>query len=509
MKKAVDMLQGLCGFALIVIAAQLLAYHYGFIVYPFPNEYREGAMLTTTAGLVRGVNPFDLQNQPQYMNDYGIFYSLVTYPFAKVFGVTMLVHRSVTAFFIFACGGVMLWVMRRLKAAWLPTAAAVVIFYGCCLFRATTTPMANPSSLGVFLFLSALLVPWSRGFSYRTLLLSAALGILGYYTKPYFLLSVPMLAAYLFVFVSKRKAAAYLLAFAGMAYGSILFVHHQWNCYFANCFFLHTNPGWMSWGQSVRQFKEYVSINNMVLLTSFVALGYQAFRSREASWKAIRGCCFLKGPWSMSFILYCTLCCLVVLVFWLGKHEEAYLWYYFHLLSPFLLICMAVTLSRQWSWAVFLAPLLVWNCWTVSRNPLAVKLDRNDPDWSHAAQLIASHKDILNTPLIAPLLVERGLPVYDNGLSEYFKKGAYRDSDLIRHFSKGDPRIIMRHYAFLNEVKEKIKARAFDLVMIVYDYAPLVPGELTGFYHPVGQIMLPVPALGTSWRVIVWVPNDR
>lgn len=503
MKKMVLILKGCCAVILLVIAAQLLAYHYRFIVYPFPNEYREGAMMTTTAGLVRGVNPFDLQNQPQYMNDYGIFYPLVVYPFAKIFGVTMAVHRVVTAFFIWAICGLMLGVMRRLKADLLLQLTAVVMFYACALYPGTTTPMANPSALGVFLFLCALLIPWSRGFSWPTLLLSAVLGILGYYTKPYCLLSVPMLAVYLFFFVSKRKAVWFFLVFAVLAFLSVLFVDHQWNTYFADCFFLHTNPGWMSWGQSVRQLQAFVAMHNMVLGVSGAALAVYFFKDRHDGWKRP------GGRWQMSFILYCTIVCSLVLVFWLGKHEEAYLWYYFHLLSPFLLICMAVTLSRQLTWALFLVPLLVWNCWAVSREPVGVRLDARDENWVSAAKLISTHHDILNSPLIAPLLVEQNKPVYDNGLSEYFKKGGYRDNALIKRLFPSDGRIILRHYAFMNEVREKIKRRGFDLVMIAFDYAPLVPGELSVYYRLAGEIKLVVPAITGAWRITVWVPNDR
>ncbi|MBF0387030.1 MAG: hypothetical protein HQL20_04155 [Candidatus Omnitrophica bacterium] len=502
LQKAVLIVKVLCAALLLVIAAQLLAYHYRFIVYPFPNEYREGAVMTTTAGLVRGVNPYDLGNQPQYMNDYGIFYSIVAYPFAKVFGVTMLVHRLVTAFFIFACCGLMLWVMRRRGADWLLSAVALVIFYAGCVYPGTTTPMANPSSLGVFIFLCALFVPWSRGFSYPTLFLSAALGILGYYTKPYCLLSVPMMALYLFLFVSKRKACVFSAAVAVLGVLSILFVDRVWNCYFANCFFLHTNPGWMSWRHSVVQLKAFINLNNMVLWASGAALAAQVFLVRQDLLKIWRE----RRPF--SFVLYCALICSLVLIFFLGKHEEAYLWYYFHLVSPFLLICMAVTLSRHMSWAWIFLPMLLWNCWTFSRAPLNIQFDANDQNWLNMRELIKSHKDILNSPLIAPLLVENNLPVYDNGLSEYFKKGAFRENELVKIFSKGDPRIMMRYYVYLNEVRGKIKRREFDLAILAFDYSPLVPGELTQYYRPLGQVVLKAPSIG-DWKMSVWVPNDK
>ncbi|MBF0595105.1 MAG: hypothetical protein HQL22_09065 [Candidatus Omnitrophica bacterium] len=492
-----------CGFFLVFFAVKLAVYHYHFIVYPFPNEYREGAMLTTTAGLVRGVNPYDLQNQPQYMNDYGIFYSIVTWPFAKIFGVTMLVHRLVTAFFIFACCGVMFWIMRRRRADLVFCGLAMVSFYAVCLYPGTTTPMANPSSLGLFIFLLALFIPWARGFSYPSLLISVVLGILAYYTKPYFLLCVPMMALYLFLFVSKRRSIAFSGVFALLALLSIICVHRQWNCYFSNCFFLHSNPGHLSWRQSVNQFNAFVGLNHKVLLYSAIVLAVQALLTPKDWFKVV---CF-KRP--LPFILYCTIICSVVLVFWLGKHEEAFLWYYFHLLSPLLLICMAVTLSRQQPWTLIFMPWLLLSCWSIVQSDMNIKLNPADEGWRSVRDLISTHKDILNSPLIAPLLVQQNKPVYDNGLSEYFKQGGYRDNDLVKIFSKGDPRIIMRYYYFMNEVREKIKRREFDLVLIVQDYAPLVPGELTQFYRPVGKIMLSTPAICASFPLTVWVPNDK
>jgi hypothetical protein len=493
----------LCALCLLFLAGKMVVYHHNIIFNPFPNEYREGAMLTTTAGLVRGVNPFELNNQPQYMNDYGVFYSIVTWPFAKICGVTMVVHRAVTAFFMFACCALMFWVMRRLKTDWLLSSAAIVFFYVFSLYPGTTTPLANPSPLGLFLFLCALFVPWSRGFTYPTLVLSAVLGILGYYTKPYFLLSVPMLAVYLFCCVSKRKSIVFFGMFAVMMFLSVLWVNHTWNCYFANCFFLHMNPGHLSWGQSVRQLKEFIFLNRVVLIAPAITLAVGWFLDRHDLFKWFRE----RRP--VSFILYCTVFSSFVLVFWLGKHEEAYLWYYFHLLSPFLLICMAHSLTRRLPWALVLVPFLVWNCWTDTARHDNVKFDFQNEDWTQVKAMIASHKDILNSPLIAPLLVELNRPVYDNGLSEYFKKGGYRETPLVEMLSKGDPRIIVRYYAFMNEMKEKIRQRKFDLVLIAFDYAPLVPGEIKDYYRMLGMVNLKTPPIMGAWNITIWVPNDK
>ena len=57
-------------------------------------------MMTSTDALVKGLNPYDMSLQPQLMNQYGIIYPLLVWPWAKIFGTTMLIHRMVTAFFI-------------------------------------------------------------------------------------------------------------------------------------------------------------------------------------------------------------------------------------------------------------------------------------------------------------------------------------------------------------------------------------------------------------------------
>lgn len=515
MKKAEIFLRIACWAVLLFLAVKLVVYHVTLVAYPFPNEYREGAMMTTTQGLVAGVNPFALENQPQYMNDYGILYSLVTYPFAKIFGVTMLVHRIVTAFFILACCVLIGWVMRRLGTDWLLNALACVFLYAFLLYPTTTTPLVNPSALGLFIFLLALFVPWACRFSYASLLLSAVLGLLGYYTKPYFALSVPMIAGYLFLFGSKRKSFAFAGMFTVLTALSVAVVHRLAECYFANCFFLHLNPGHLSWGQSVRQFKEFVYLNRFVLGALFVVLAVDLYeaRARWGAWFRRPGItangAVRQDDKPFSYMFYCGLCCLVVLFFWLGKHEEAYLWYYFHLMSPFLLIGTAVAVSRKLPWALLFVPFLLWNIWSVTRLHDSVKFDFNDQNWKKIEVLISTHKDIINSPIVAPLLIQHGRPVYDNGLSEYVRKGSYRDTELSRWISKGDARMILRYYGFMNQMRERIANKEFHLGLLTYNYAPMVPGELAQSYRTVGAISLKTPAILGEWMVTVWVPNDR
>src|SRR4051812_8085724 len=83
--------------ALMYFAVRIVSYHCHLVNFPYPNTYREGALMTTTEALVRGKNPYALALQPQYTNVYGIVYPLFVWPWAKLFGISMVVHRIVVA----------------------------------------------------------------------------------------------------------------------------------------------------------------------------------------------------------------------------------------------------------------------------------------------------------------------------------------------------------------------------------------------------------------------------
>ena len=115
--------------------------------------------------------------------------------------------------------------------------------------------------------------------------------------------------------------------------------------------------------------------------------------------------------------------------------------------------------------------------------------------------------DILNSPIIVPFLVEQKKPVYDNGISEYFKTGAFRYNKLTRQFFKSSPEVLARHLAFIKEIGTKIENREFDLVMLRMGDAPLTPGNLQEFYKMVGVLDLPGSHAGGGGRITVWLPK--
>ena len=150
---------------------------------PYQIELREGTALVTTRILLNGENPFSFENQPLAMTNYGIGYNLAVLPFARFFGNTLLVHRAVTFTFIllsaFACAAV---VYKKQKDISLSFTCGAFVIIGLTTNGGIG---AYPSSMGTFLFLLAVLVPYIRSFDRIGLFASILFSLLAFYTKPY------------------------------------------------------------------------------------------------------------------------------------------------------------------------------------------------------------------------------------------------------------------------------------------------------------------------------------
>jgi len=208
----------------------MLYFLYRTVIMPYPITYREGAQLTVTQILMQGENPYSLEYQPVGFNLYGIGYSAFVTPFALLFGNTLAVHRVATLFFLL-CVYVYAWITiyRHNKDL-------LIALIFCSLILAVLSGYgengAYPSAMGVFIMLLAVLIPFAFSFSFPSLLASVAFSVLVYYVKPYFLLSVGVVASYLFLFVSKKKGALYFFIFVLAFIGVYIPVRYKFEWYF-------------------------------------------------------------------------------------------------------------------------------------------------------------------------------------------------------------------------------------------------------------------------------------
>ena len=498
---------------------QLFIYHYQVITYPFPMEYREGTILVTTDMLLKGENPYALVNQPQATNIYGIFYNLLLVPLVKLFSHTLLVHRLVSGFFVLASCGLMYHCLRFLKVSHLFTIPAVVLFYLFLLFPSTTTALPGPHSLGEFLFLGSIFIPFWSNYSKKSLMISLILGLCAFYSKTYFFVGIIFLSFYLVLFVSKKKGLLYGLSAIFLIVGSGLIVTRFMDCYFNNTLMINYNFAGDSLpharfqvGEFFTQLREITFFALLILIIQGIMFFKNLPKSsvnQTLSKPRLLNLFSFNQPLvnrPMDLIFFYFLLTTLLIYFKLGRHGGSWMAYLFHLMTPFFLILTFRYIDRLKNIKLLFIPIIIANCfhlWTYfEKVDFKVYWDH----WTQVKELIGPCHNILNSPAIVPFLVEENKPVYDSGQSEIFKVGGYRPGILRQLLVPGRP-YVLRHYQFLGEIRDKIEKKEFDLLVLTKDYAPFAPGEITQFYNYIGTIHVVMPHPRQNWFLTFWRPK--
>jgi hypothetical protein len=574
-------LNGCFFITLIYFIFKLLLNHYKIIVNPFQNEFREGAILLTTKALLSGINPYDLANQPQYTNVYGIFYHLLVYPLAKIFGLSLPIHRILSGLFIVStCIGTFGILYKKLQVSWLLSLSASTILYAQLIYL--VNPLARPDGLGLFIFLTGLYIPWQYQFSRLSLLASVVLGILGLLTKPYFFLLIPYIGVYLFLFKSKLKSIKYgLLALATLLF-TVVVINLFFKSYFNNTFFAHLNApiGNILLNDpyfSFIQFRRYiqhnlgVSIVCLLIPSILILLTVNSFIRNKFSHKNIYNSLpkikfnltNLDQPLveinkpifiitvdldkkdldetdestvnqELGFIIFCLLMSMLVFFGRMGHHHGNWLIYIHQLISPFLLILIFKAIDYQWRspinltqisfikskrieellqqsfqdlYRLIFAGLIVLNLCTLTTNDFMYEFSYGNEQWSRLSNLLAKHQNILNSPAITSLLIEQNKPVYDSGLSEYFRDGIKSRKVFGIPFVM-DQKTKDRFQEFKGSIESQVKSKQFDLLVLTPNYSPFISENLVKQYYHL-SVTMPAPMLFTlqNYELEIWEPN--
>ena len=481
------------GLILLYFAFLLVRYHYLLIVFPYPLESFEGAMLLTTKLLLNGENPFALEKMPAAMNVYGINYHLLVYPFAKIWGSTFIVHRVVSAFFLLFSIILFFIVIRRHGINLVYSISAVLILYASLLYR--YTPLAKPDSVGLFLFLLSVFIVYLMQYSTMSLIISAILGVAAFYTKPYFVLSVPYLVVYLFLFVSKKKAVFYgslsFLLFAITAF----FVNRTFETYFLNTLFNHVNVATNDLGHLQMQLEFFLIFYSGIILI-FIAsiLLFASDRFSDASWRDLKFetiknklikrldvFSFDKPLIATGFplSLFCLILSSLIFYFKLGRHIGNIMTYAYHLVTPFFLIYVFKIIDsplknpnlvkrRENYGYVLLMPCILLSLYLLYASASYLKDSPewlSSDEWQHIEQITLSHKNIMNSPVIVYLLVEQNKPVYDTGQTEFFQQSHYPFEWLDAVFPSNSE-ISARWNEYQDSIHQSVVHKEFDAIIV-------------------------------------------
>ena len=499
--------QGIFFACLLFFFSQLTDYHAHVITSPFPLEYREGTFLASTQLLLKGGNPFDLSNQPQYTNVYGIFYNLIVFPFAKLFGPTLIVHRSVTAFFIFLSCLLIFAVTSSRKIHPVYCFAASLLFYAELIFF--VTPLARPDSLGLFLMLAGIGLPFFKNYSFKSIVGGLMLSLLALYTKPYFVIGGIYLLVYTFLFVSKPRATAALIIFLAALSLSLICIHGVFPCYINNVFLTHvTNsgiyqvPAFYSHIQFQKYFYHHKGLLLIVGLLLFSSLRKRRFSDWLKSFRSIK-------PDIFTFCLFCSFF-LVYFIF--SRNSGQWMYYFFHLISPFFIICAFGFFTAKSLWPLIIIPFLILDLYSLSYECLPMKekshLYGEASSWRYLYRLVINNKRILAGPILTPALIENHKPFYDSGQSDAFLQTSHRP--VLKNIFPQPALIVEKQKHYIDELTQKIKNKEFDAVILTNypDGLSQISREiLSQNYELKTEVGIQMLHSWQGWLLDVWFPK--
>lgn len=477
----------------IFVLCTALLYNVRLILTNSPLELRENSFLLTTNLLLAGKNPFGLENMPVYTNIYGILYSLVVLPFAAVFGSTFFVHRIVSLFFILAICYVLYKILREANTPGWIAIVPCTFFYAQMVLEGSGNISTRPNSLGLFLFILSIYSAKKFNFSNLGLAISLIISLLGFLTKPYFILGFPFLALYLFMFVSKKKG--FIFAFTGTLFFSLSFfiIQSIFETYFFNTIIVNYQLATISLSHLLLQTENYFSWNFAVfLLLAF----YLIF--------------FFKNKIKVDIFLFALIFFSMIFFLKFGMHKGTYMNYFTQLVFPFLLIVVFRYMHKEKTCiklvfaSLLIVNLLFWSYRLVGANADLQTNELREEKW---IQLIQGYQHVYATSLFSDILYSMNRPVYDTGQSENFAYGLAINRKI--HLIPGADE---QYQKYKKHVEDQIIQKKFNLVMLLanstsIDSPYFTKEELVRNYQIIR--VEPYHLYDGDWMIGIWTPRSE
>jgi hypothetical protein len=489
-----------------IVGLTLLGVHLRLVFFPYQMEYREGAIILTTQAFLKGINPWALQNNLTYINVYGFVYNLIVLPFAWLLGNQLWIHRLISFAAIVGQLWIIALVMRKKGIGWLWIAlAGLFVWLGQIYF---TTPLARPDALGQLFFLLTLFIPLLYNFSPRSILLSAAFGVLGFYTKPYFVLGLPLIATYVFLFISKKKALWYAGSSLLVLAVSAILVNKIFEAYFLNVVFSHiadTNSifSYMV-GQFIKFARDYWALLFIGLIAIIRILSSQSnyWKNLKISFLPIQDPFFSQCP---DFNLFTLIITTALIYFSLGRHNGTYQDYYYQLLTPFLVILIFGYLQKMPELRGLAILLITLNLFTHGYENLKPDLQPYDVTaWKRVAPYLVENKVILNSPVVTTMMAQKGLAIENSGQTPYyFPYPAYSS-----YFYPNLERIAALGDQYLSDRNRKSESQAYDFIFEDASYRDYFhKSDIHQKYKIIDTINFIMPHVFQDWEVNIMIPD--
>ncbi len=501
----------------VLLVVLFLFVHIKIITFPYQLELREGNTQLTTHAFLNGINPYAIPNNPLYINIYGVLFNLVMLPFARLLGNTLQLHRLLNGLFILIQAAIIIKVMRTQKKSWLASfLSACFIWLGQLYF---STPLARPDALGGILFLLAIFIPWLFQFDLKSLTLSILLGVLSYQTKFYFFLSIVIIASYLFLFVSKKKAIIYTVAASALFILNVFILYLSFDTFFVNSLYVSSGSLSMNFEKMFEQlfkfFRDYWGLHvfAFILLNGFNFNHFKkALSNIEINFKVLDAPALSAKP---NLISYCLVVTLIIVILILNNGTSQV--YYYHLVTPFFIILMMSKIDEVKNYKSWLFLLAVFTLLTQSIENLKSDLVPVDlADWKKLENRISNSKFVLNSPLDVSILLDQNKPIAMSGHTQFYFLFPSE-----RFFLFPDPQLMqLEGEKYTRNMAEKVRNKEYDFLETIENdnYEKFLIGErldrtqadqkfITVYYHAVEMLTIPMPHTNEIWKVSIWEPN--
>jgi hypothetical protein len=328
-------------------------------------------------------------------------------------------------------------------------------------------------------------------------------------------------ASYLFFFISKRKALLYAASAGVLFLISILIINHYLETYFVNTLYLYIGITSRNYAfllkQSIKFIQDYwglLIIGIGVVLNIVNKTWISNFTKIKIDIKN------LNAPllhFHMDFLLYCLIITSSSVLFIFGEHSGTFQTYFYHLITPFLVMLALTFIDKQKvnrNWFMLLAVLTLLTQTYENLKPDFLPFE--SPDWLKLEARISKAELILNSPLDVSLLIEQGKPIAMSGYTQYFFMYPSKPFFLFTNPEK----IKEEGQFYLGQIVNKIKNREYNFLETIRNenYEIFLIGErlnppqsdpsfISEYYHLVETLTIPMTHSFEKWKIGIWEPN--
>lgn len=489
---------------LIVIILNLLLVSLAEIIYPYPREYRDGALIDIAHQFVIGANPYTIDNSLPHTYTYGFLPSFFVASLSRFLSIDLVLSQHLITFICivllcFLIGKEVFKITHNISLV-LVSFVVVLIFNSVSL---------RGEVLAILLTIATLyFVHHNRALNFKKILLLSLSVITLFYIKQYFILLLPVLCTYFILNQSKKNLIYLLITTLVFGVTSYLVIKKIFPLYFAETLISYINysGGPTTWvghksDYIIKQSVDFIQLYWLIFLLFVVAsiIGFVKKRTIQVKVTDINKplLLFPNTPISDIYFLY-GFVSILFLTFLLGYNGGAYLTYYFQLLPlPLCIfgICYLYTRLQKYKLRevifTFIIILFIGEYYIYLSVP-AIDRTNQRLAWENVVAYINKQngKDIYLTPIFTTEAVKRGWPVYDNGQTDFYPVIQLTpNSQQFSFLSPKDEDIATRIKEWQNEIDNKMINKKFSLVVLPKGHRAIINEEYLVKYYSIRQKM--------------------